>query len=941
MDLVADSEKGIYMRAFRKTALKKTGLALAIAAALTAGNLQGCNKVEDPAKLMADAKRYEESGDHKSAIIQLKNVLQQNPDNSEARYLLGAIYNKTGDFQSAEKELRKALSLGMDAGKVLPELGKTLLSLGAYQKILDETKELADKTKSAQILTLRGNAQLGLGKASEAKALFEQALGQNPDSADALIGLAKYSLLQRDMEAAANFSEQAVSRSPQNVDAWLFKGDLLRMQGKSGEALAAYDQVVKLKPNASVAYINKAFIEIGTGKFEAAKGDIDAARKIGPSLMVFYTQALLDFSQQKPAAALESLQQILSKAPEHMPSVLLAGAVQVALGSMPQAEQHLKHYLEKDPGNVYARKLLASVLLKNGETKRAIEILSPSLKNVKEDPQLFALAGEAYMQARDFAKATEYFEKASDIAPKSAMLHTALSMSRLGQGESVAAISELEKATKLDPKSPRAGVLLVMTHLRLKEFDKALAAVKVLEKENPHNPLIQNLRGGVYLGKNEVANARASFEKALTIQPNYFPAIANLARLDIQDKKPDAARKRFEAVLEKDKKNSEVMAALAGLAFSQGQNQKATEWLERAMQANPDVLQPAILLGSHYLRLGEKQKALALAKKLQGAHPNEPMALDLLAKTQLANNDKAAALENYIKLATLQPESPLAQFNIASIHMAMQNPSAAADALKKSLTIRPHYLPAQLAQIAIEADQNNYEKAIVLAHQIQKQHKGSPEGFIAEGDLLLKQKNPALAAKAYEKAFTINKNPALLIKLHASLRQAGKDKEADLRLTEWLKKHPDDLPIRMYLADTFLTEGKLADAVEQYQNVLKEQPKFAPALNNLATAYQHQKDPRALEYAEKAYHLATENPAVLDTLGWILVEQGDTARGLPLLQKAVSLAPQVGEIRYHFAVGLVKSGQKIKARQELEQLLANAKNTGNIDEVKALLIQVQ
>ncbi|WP_258192177.1 XrtA/PEP-CTERM system TPR-repeat protein PrsT [Nitrosospira multiformis] len=454
------------MRAFRKTALKKTGLTLAIAAALTAGCMQGCNKVEDPAKLMADAKRYEEKGDHKAAIIQLKNALQQNPEDPEARYLLGTIYNKTGDFQSAEKELRKALSLGMDAGTVLPELGQTLLKLGAYQQVLDETKELADKTKSAQILTLRGNAQLGLGKASEAKALFEQALGQNPDFADALIGLAKYSLLQRDVETATNLSEQAVSRSPQNIDAWLFKGDLLSIQGKLEEALAAYDHVAKLKPNMAAAYINKAFIEIGTGKFDAAKADLDAARKLGSSLSVLYTQALLDYTQQKPAAALESLQQILSKAPEHMPSVLLAGAVQIALGSMPQAEQHLKHYLKKDPNNVYARKLLASVLLKNRETQRAIEVLSPSLKKVKEDPQLFAIAGEAYMQAQDFAKATEYFEKASDIAPKNAVLHTALSMSRMGQGESARAISELETATKLDPKSPRAGILLVMTHLR-------------------------------------------------------------------------------------------------------------------------------------------------------------------------------------------------------------------------------------------------------------------------------------------------------------------------------------------------------------------------------------------------------------------------------------------------------------------------------------------
>ena len=67
-----------------------------------------------------------------------------------------------------------------------------------------------------------------------------------------------------------------------------------------------------------------------------------------------------------------------------------------------------------------------------------------------------------------------------------------------------------------------------MTHLRLKEYDKALAAAKVIEKEQPDNPLAYNLKGAAYLGKKDFAGARASFEKALSIQPTNFPAVMNL-----------------------------------------------------------------------------------------------------------------------------------------------------------------------------------------------------------------------------------------------------------------------------------------------------------------------------------------------------------------------------------------------------------------------------
>ena len=916
-------------------------VAMLSGALLLTSGMTACGKAQDSQTLVTEAKQYQQKGDNKAAIIQLKNALQKNPDDTEARYLLGTIYNESGDPQSAEKELRKALGLGMSSDKVLPNLGKTLLILGEFQKVLDETQRAAETKNSAEISTLRGNAYLALGKSREAKELFEQALKVNPDFADALIGMAKYSLSERNVDAATRFSEEAVTRNPRNTDAWLFKGDLLRAQGKTEPATAAYDQVLKLKPGNASAHTNKAFMEIGTGKFDVAQANIDAARKATPtSLIVFYAQALLDFRQEKHAAAWDSLQKILRVAPEHMPSILLAGAVQYSLGSMPQAEQHLKKYLERDPKNLYARKLLAATLLKTHQTQSAIDVLAPALKDPQQDSQLFTLAGETYLQSKDFTKATEYFEKASAIDPKNPTLHTALGVSKLAQGESDRAVAELETAAGLDTKSSKPDVLLVMTHLRLKEFDKALAAAKSLEKEQPDNPLSHNLKGTAYLGKKDMASARASFEKALTYQPAYFPAVANLAQLDLLEKKPDAAKKRFEAILEQDKKNVQAMTALASLALSQGKNNEATTWLERASQENPEALKPGVLLATHYLHSGEKQKALTLAQKLQATHPGDTETLELLAKAQFANGDKPGALNTYNRVIALKPDSAPAQFQLASIHMAMQNQEAASKALKKALTLQADYLDAQLALATLEASQGKHEQALGIARQIQKKNEKSSVGYELEGNLLMMQKKPDLAAKAFERAFSISKTGPLMVKLHASLNQAGQGKAADSRLMQWLKEHPDDAQTRMYQAGVFLANKQNKAAIDQYQAVLRQNPNHVPTLNNLAWLYQQENNPRALEHAEKAHQLAPDNPAILDTLGWILVEQGDMTRGLPLLQKAVTQAPEAAEIRYHFVLGLVKSGDKAKARKELEQLLATGKDFPKIEAAKALLKQL-
>lgn len=916
-------------------------VAIVSGAILFIGGVTGCSKMQTAQTLVAEARQYHQKGDNKAAIIQLKNALQKNPDDSDARYLLGTIYVETGDPKSAENQLRRALSLGTSPDKVLPGLGNALLLQGQFQKVLDETKQVSGEKESAEISSLRGNAYLGLGKGPEAKESFERALKNKPGFPDALIGLAKYSLLEKDIDSATRFSDQAVSQNPQNPDAWLFKGDLLRARGETEPALAAYDQVLKFQPDNTSAHISKATLEIASGKFDTAKADIDAARKETPNnLIVTYTQALLDFRQGKSAAALESLQQVLRAAPEHMPSILLAGAVQYSLGSMPQAEQQLKKYLEKDPGNLYARKLLVSALLKSHKSQNAIEVITPVLNDAQQDPQLLALAGESYMQAGDFTKATEYYAKASALAPKAAGLHSALGLSKLALGENDRAVAEMETAVNLDVKSPKAGVLLVMTQLRLKQYDKALAAAKVIENEQPDSPLGYNLQGAAYLGKRDFAAARASFEKALSIQPTSFPAVMNLARLDLQEKKPDIAKKRLEAFLDKDKKNIQVMTALAGLAQSQGQTKEATDWLERASNENPDVLQPAMMLATRYIQTGEKQKALALAQKLLGPNPENPDVLDIMAQAQFANGDKPAALETYNKIAAIKPDSALAQFRIASIHMAMQNQSAASDALKKALEIQPDYLDAQLALASIEAGNGNYEQALSLARQIQKKNAKSPIGHMLEGDVLMKQKKPELAVKPYEQAFAIGKSGPLMVKLHAALSQAGKGKEANSRLTQWLQEHPADIGTRMYLAATYFAEKQNKAAIEQFQAILRQDPKNAVALNDLAWTYQQEKDPRALEFAEKANQSAPDSPATLDTLGWILVEQGNISRGLPLLEKASSLAPDDAEIHYHLILGLVKSGDKTKARKELERLMAAGKTFSRIEEAKALLKQL-
>jgi predicted Zn-dependent protease len=122
------------------------------------------------------------------------------------------------------------------------------------------------------------------------------------------------------------------------------------------------------------------------------------------------------------------------------------------------------------------------------------------------------------------------------------------------------------------------------------------------------------------------------------------------------------------------------------------------------------------------------------------------------------------------------------------------------------------------------------------------------------------------------------------------------------------------------MAETASARKDYPGAAKQYRLVLEAQPENPAVLNNLAWVAGQIKDPKAIEYAEKANKLAPNQPALMDTLAVLLVEKGDSARALDLFKKALELAPQASAIRLNYAKALIKSGKKSEARKELDQL---------------------
>lgn len=878
-----------------------------------------CSKPLPADELMADARRFASLGDAKAAIIQLKNVVQQQPDHAPARLMLGQIYLDTGDLPSAEKELRRARELGAQADLVQPALGKALLSQGQFQRLLDEFPEAQG---NAEALTLRGQSMLGLNRPEDAQPMFERALQMKPELADATLGLAKLALFHQKSDQARQLVERAIAQNPDSVESLRLKGDL-QLAGKDpAAARKTYERILEVKPNNVQAHLDLANLAIQEDRLDEARRQIKLARKAQPkNLLISYSQALLDFRERRYDAALEQVQHVLRVAPEHMPSVLLAGAVSVLTGSDIHAEQYLNQFLQANPRHPYATKLLATVALRGGKREDAIGIMRTVLKDVPNDADLLALAGEAELQAQNFKQSAAYFEKASELAPERADYRLGHGLSRLRLGENSKATTELERAAAGSNGSERAGTLLVLGHLRDKQFDKALKAVDTMIGRGD-SAMLQNLRAGVLLGNSDIVGARTGFMKALALDPTHVPALDNLANLDIMANKPGDARKRYAAALARDKKNVALMTSLARLESRAGKPADAVRWLEQAVRENPDEKAASQQLASFYLETAEKQKALTLAQKLHATDTADAGALALLAQAQELNRQNEAALESWERLAALQPRLAAVQMRIAGIHLSAKRYDDALQAARKAVKADPDSAEAAVLQHGLLIEKKAYSEALAAAQSLQIRHADWSLGFKLEGDMLMAQQKPGDAVQRYQRAMQVSPSGPIVTALHRALVDVGRPQEAVAQVRHWLDKEPADLQTRTYYASALMSGGDHKAANAQYEQILRRAPDNPAMLNDYAWSLLQSKDARALGFAEKAYKLAPKSPAIADTLAAILLDKGDTTRAVPLLRMATEQAPADNDIRLRFARALFMSGDRNGARSQCEQLMA-------------------
>lgn len=898
--------------------------AMILLAGLGAGAYYLTRGHASPEQRIASAKQLELAGDHKGAAIEIKNALQSQPGNAEARYLLGRIHYANNDFANAEKELRQAIEKGYTSpgGAIL--LARTLLLMRQPKKVLDDITVLPGTTAdvNATILALRAQAHALSGDKESMENDLRRAdelVSAHPDTLAVRAGQA---YAGGEAEQALALVDKAIAKADQRVDLLLMKADLLRALKRDDEAVDAYGKVLAREPGNLPARLAMAQHYLAKANLDKAQAELKTLNTYAPNnLMGRYLEGLIEFRRKNLDASNNKLQEVLRNAPDFAPANLLAGAIALSQGKRENAITHLNRVLEAAPNHALARKLLASAMLESGQAERARELIS-NIKNDDSDVQLLALQGNIALRQGAYQEARQKLEKAAALAPDNTALIRELAASRMASGDESGAVASLTELAERDTKTHQADVLLVMTHAKAKRYGEALKVISALDARHPRLPLAENLRGIVYLLQNDAAKARLHFTKALALDPGYLPAASNLARLDLAAKDITSARARFQGILEKSPNSARALVSLAQLAALEKNESEYLRLLVQATKAEPSDAPARMMLAQYWLNKRDADKAMVEARSALET-TGKPEFLNVIGAAHLIRKDTANALASYQKWISASPGNPLAYYQLAQVQSVAQDREAALKTLDKALGLNPNYTDASVQKALLLGQSGKIDEGIKIARLLQTRTPVSGVGFAVEAELLIGKNKHLDAAKLFVKAAQLNKQGRLMLRAYQAFVAGGLASEGEKQLEEWLKAHPTDTGVRHALAQVTMNGKRYPEAITHYRVLVQSNAHDLVSLNNLAWLLEANNKTEGLKIAEQAYKIAPNNAAVLDTLGWLLTQTGQPKRAVAHLQEAIKLAPDNPEIRWHLALSLERMGNKREAAAELDRLVTS------------------
>jgi tetratricopeptide (TPR) repeat protein len=376
-------------------------------------------------------------------------------------------------------------------------------------------------------------------------------------------------------------------------------------------------------------------------------------------------------------------------------------------------------------------------------------------------------------------------------------------------------------------------------------------------------------------------------------------------------------------------------------ALQVGKVDQAAALFRRALATDPKAADAYIGLAEVERRRGKPKEAVARIQEGLVQLPKSGLLMSTMARFKVSEGRNDEALSWQTRAVEVEPNNAVLYNELGNLQMQLlRQPEQAEKSFRKAISLAPDAVRPRIGLALVLVSKGNHKAAIEQLQAADDLDRTTPEipyllGRVrgASGDL------PG-GYRDFSQALQRRPDFAPALRDRADIAaELKRDADAIADYERILKDSPKDAPVMVKLGMVLDRVGRDAEAARWYEEALKINPSFAPAYNNLAwMSVKSGADlDKALSMAQKAVKLAPTVPQFQDTLGSVYRARGEAELALAAFKRATELAPPLAEAYFHLGQSYRNAGRTEEAKAAFRRALEIAPNFDGADEARKAL----
>jgi tetratricopeptide (TPR) repeat protein len=612
-----------------------------------------------------------------------------------------------------------------------------LLAKGNTKKAIEVLERLDQTYPDFPLIKYQlARAYLKNNNPNQAKVALDQAISINPNFADAILLLAETNLRSGHGEMVIEPITNLLRKRPDLRSAAFLLATAYGSRDRFDDAEAVIRDQVRLAPQDPQPHTALGLTFRQAKRNDEARQAFEKAAELAPDNLWLVDQLVeLDLLDKHFDSARQRIHRHFQKTPDLPAAHFLEGKILIAEGKWDLAAAELQKTLQIDPNFSSAYDLLVQAYFATNKLPQAVSQLQAELAKKPNDATALMTLALAYERMKDFPKARDTYERLLSIEPNFVSALNNLAYLYTEQLNDLNKAYDLaRKARDLRANDPSIGDTLGWVLYKRGEYQQALTTLQESAEKAADNPEIQFHLGmtAYMIGQTDIA--RAALQKAANAAKDFPGKDESKRRLALLESgtgaSPELSISQLEAMT-KEQPNDVISQTRLGEAYEkQGASEKAAAAFEQALKQNPKLATAVTKLAQLYAGpLRNQEKALAYANRARELAPTDPQVAGILGKIAYESGNFTWSYSLLQEAARQRENDPLILHDLAWAAYSVGKVNEARDVMQKAMTANPNSSQAADAKefLALTALDENSKELMAAENEIQKELRSNPE----------------------------------------------------------------------------------------------------------------------------------------------------------------------------------------------------------------------